>query len=487
MRPLHLPACLVVALAGAGVRATAQAPTDLAAREAALHAAAAKSLLAFARTAESQKMPSRALAAQQLVLTWYDPQHRAARSAVDAQREAPRDQANAAQRRTVEQAWAIVATKLATGHRDLAQAFAAADEPARAAHHFERCLSFDPADAVAHGALGHESFAGFHGTADEIAFLRRRAAIEAKAKELVALDCGAVALQPDEVPEELRRAGWAVVGAKARGWKVWTTSASVQVAADAASWASRAQDLLEFLLPGGPERRLARVGARPVNWLVLVRSEAEWQAFFAANPEVLEREKLTAAPGGVSFRFRSSTGTAQLMLGPEPLDADRLIAHVAMWGFATAHNEGLGQGLVHAMTSLLVGTTHTWFGAEPKTSAGRGAALARDRQAWSDRLRAEIRAGQDWPLVQVPRERLSSYRENVRVKAWSFVLWLVARHPDRWQRLFTALDNATNRLPEDVDAVFVRELGRSAADVEAEWRQWANGESPLAKADAAGR
>lgn len=464
------------------VAATAQEATSLPEREAKLHTAAGQMLFAFARAAEGNKMFARAKATYESLLSDYDLEHKAAKTALASAGRVWTDQGTPAQQRTVEQAWGMVCKKLAPMHRELGLAMVGADELVRGPHHLQRCLAFDPNDIAAHQALGHESYRGFYGTPEQIAFCKRLEAIEQKGKELAATPYEPTALPADQAPIEFRNANLAVVGARARQWKVWTTSPAADTAGKAAEWAERAQELLDFLLTGGPQRRAARIDGKPVAWIGLLRSDAEWQAFFTANPELLQRAKLAAAPGGESFRFESSQGMAEVFRHVESLDADSLIAHVAMWGFANQHNEGLGQGLVHTMTSLLVGTTLTWFGAEPPTRSGNQQPLARDEKAWDQRLREEIRTGKDWPLVQVPREKLSSFREVVRIKSWSFVMWLMARYPDTWPRALQAILTDQNPMPERIEQVFQQEFGLPLPQIEAEWREWARGDSPLARA-----
>ena len=461
---------------------SAQVGADLASSEAKLATTATQALLSFARTAESYRCGSRAQEAYRLVLARYDAANKPARAALDGKGKQWRDDCTDAQRTTVEQAWRIVAKKLAPLHRDLGRALVDAGEVERGMGHLEQCLAYDPVDVKAHEALGHESYGDFHGTAVQIAFLKRLAAIEQKGNDLAAESYAAETLPAEQAPEELVRAKLAVVGAKTRGWRVWTTSPAPETAASAAQWAERAQDLLDFLLTNGPLRRRVRIDGRPVAWVGLLRTEAEWDAFFAANPQVLAAQKLTAAPEGASFHFKSSKGDAAVFRHHESIDGDNIIAHVTMLGFAGGANEGLGQGLVHAMTSLLVGTMNTWFGQQPTTRAGRAELLPRDPKAWTERIEEEVRDRKDWPLVQVPRERLESFREAVRVKAWSFVLWLLARHPDAWPKPFEALASDKPRMPEEIAAVFQSELGTSVERLEAEWREWASGDTPIAKA-----
>lgn len=475
----HLP-FLALSLAAAAAAQTPPAD-DLPAREAKLRQTGAQLLLSCARTAESNKQFAQARATYELVVAHYDAENKAAKTALA--RPAAPDQGNPSQQRSAEQAWTLAARKLGPQHRDLGIAFLALDDLERGQRHLELALRFDPNDVEAHKALGHAEHNGFYGTDAQIAFCWRLAAIDARAKELAATNYEAKPLGADALPEELRRSGLVLGGAKSRNFTIWTTSGGSEVAADVAAWGERAIPMLEFLLGNAPARHAqVAVRARDRRWIAVFRTPGEWNGFFAGNPQLLEKLKVKDVPPQPSFTFEASAGLVTLFLHPRPLDADTIVAHVTMWGFANGANEGLGQGLVHTMTSLLVGTMNTWFGAPPPTVASPKEHLPRDPKEWAARIREEIRARQDWPVVQVPRERLSSFRENVRVKSWSFVLWLAARHPDRWTRVFLGIDSAKGPLPEAIDAVFRAELGRSALELEAEWREWAGGDSAIAKA-----
>ena len=100
---------------------------------------------------------------------------------------------------------------------------------------------------------------------------------------------------------------------------------------------------------------------------------------------------------------------------------------------------------------------------------------------WFRKLHAEIDAGADWPLVQVPREGLQNFRVSVRFKSWSFVTWLLARHPDRWVQLLASLPSK-NLSEEVVEQTFQSVLGRGTGEVEAEWRAFARRGSRIGKA-----
>ena len=133
------------------------------------------------------------------------------------------------------------------------------------------------------------------------------------------------------------------------------------------------------------------------------------------------------------------------------------------------------------MTWLLVGTTRTWYGQLPGTEATQEN-LGYEPEEWRQQLQAQIRKGEDWPLAQVPRERLDRFRPQVRTKVWSLMLWLMARHPDKFVSAMFAFPSDHVGLPEECAAVWQQQLGIDVPTIEAEWREWVLGTSRLAKA-----
>lgn len=476
--------------------AAEDAPPPAAWLEAGLERQAVKSLLAFARLAEGNKVRSRARAAYELVLE-YDADQRAARTALGFRREkggwreaaagkkpAWGDEANAAQRQRVTDAWEQVQKQLAGLHRTLGLELQSRGEAAAARRHLERAVSFDPGDVEAHRALGHRERRGFFGTAEQIAFLERLAAIEDKARELGSTDCEAEALPAAAMPEELRRTGLPFHGAKSAHVTVWATSPQ-QDTVELAQWGERAHRMLQFLLGERAAEHDVPGELAKMRWFALLHSDEEREAFLKHNQSVFDIDvSLIADYAG--WTIRAQDGRAHVSYGQPLADRDVIVAHVTEHGFAHHCNEGLSEGLVHAMTWLMVGTVHTFYGTLPATYSGRGTRPEDpDPQRWRALLLEQIDRGTDWPLQQIPRERLHGYREQVRIKAWSFVLWLLARHPDQWPVLLHAFPDARQDAglsPEDSTAILERVLGRTLPEIEAEWREWAAGTSPLAKA-----
>ena len=179
--------------------------------------------------------------------------------------------------------------------------------------------------------------------------------------------------------------------------------------------------------------------------------------------------------------FMSRGNRAEWVWHPPEVDADNAVGQVTKRCSMWVSNQGLGEGVVHAMTWLLCDSLDAAYMQVPATASAKEARAERRPAKWLSRLRADIDAGQDWPLLQVPRERMENFREAVRMKAWSFMVWLMARYPEAWLQLCSALQ-PEQLTTEDVEAGFHDVLGRSVGDCEAEWREWMRSGSYIGKA-----
>lgn len=488
MRTLHT----LIAWAALTV-GTAFAQDDLEKDEAKLSRTATRMLIQFARTAELNGADPHARDAFRLIIEHYDADHRAAREAlgyreVDERWEPPsekpswRSTSDSSQRRRVNAAWGRVCKNLAKRHRELGLAAEAVGESEISTRHFELAVHFDPNDRVSHEALGHSEFEGFFGDEEQIGFLERMAAIRARARELLAEEIEIEQLPASRMPAPLRSIGVEMTGARANGFDVWTQSEQEHTD-EVARYAARTTAMLQFLMGDDHESLAAlRKHALYLSWVAVVRGPAERDAFFDRNPQVLGDQQLTNVKRFTAFRFKDQGGRAELAWGRVEWDFDFIVAHTTQRTLAGFGNTGFGEGLVHTMTWLLVGTMWTRYGALPATESGEKDDLLYDPDGWFGRLRESIRDGKDWPLAQVPRERYERFRPEVRIKSWSFVTWLLARHPDRWTRVLRIFSDEVVPLPEQVIPVLAEALGRDVYEVEAEWREWANGESRIAEA-----
>jgi len=457
--------------------------------EAELDKQVAQMLVTFARRAEANKVPSAARRAFEQILDHYDSENAAAFTGLGWKRvkgawqqvtpadQLPADTANDWQKKTVREAWATAGKRIGALHRQLGLALLAAEEGPRGRHQLERALAFVPDDQEAHRALGHEEFDGFSGSAEQIAFVRRMRALLATAAEIAAAEIEVEVVGDGKMPSELRKTTFAFVGARTAHVTCWVIG-DEEEARQCAIWNERGLRLMQFLVGDDPELRKYLL-PRPVQWIAVLREESQRGHLLRVSPaccgdETLERALLL---GGQSFKV--SGGRAEWAWRRPENDADFMVAHATKRG-TPWFNPGLSEGLVHTATWLLCGSMRSSYMNLP-TTVGERDERSTEPAVCLRALRDDVEAGRDWQLVQVARERMANFRSPVRYKSWTFVFWLMARHPDQWVRLLVELGHEA-RMPEDVAKIFESVLGRSVGEVEAEWREWVRRDSTIGKA-----
>jgi hypothetical protein len=447
-----------------------------------------QTLVGFARQAETMKAPGRARSSYELILAHYDVEHAAARTAlgwkkVDGEWQAavardklPKDAATPQQHKQLDEAWRTASKRAAKLHRELAKTLEAGGNRARAVHHFARAIAFDGDDVESHTALGHGEHRGFRGNDEQIAFVKRFHEILAKAREIAELGIEVTPLDAEAMPRELKASGLTFHGARSEFMACWDEKGP-ETAANWVTWHARGVHLLQYLF-GDEAGPVSRLRTKAVSWVAVVRSPASRLQLLTNSPvtrggDTIDRELLT---GGGSFA--SATGQAEWIINYGH-DDDVAVGQAAK-RCTPGFNSGLSEGLVHTMTWLLVGTTHASYMQLPPTTGG-DERHSPDPRVWLKELREQVRNGTDWELVQVPREQMTNFRNAVRFKSWTFVTWLLARHPDRWVSLLAKLGHE-KRMPEDVRAILADQLGAEVETIDAEWREWVRAGSRIGKA-----
>jgi hypothetical protein len=497
-RPLHrLVACLL-ALWCAAVAPTQTPPAGantVAARIAAVDRQMVAVLLEFARTAEANKLPSRALRAYQEVVDCYDSTNTAALRGlgwrqVQGNWEAPAstppavDQATPEQKKRVDQAWQALQAKATRWHRVLGIALLAEQEATLGTLQLERALAYSPDDEASHRALGHEAVDGFYGTEDELALVRRMRALFTKANELRRLEVPVAERSADSLPGELLATRMRFFGAASKHFEYWVVE-DRSAPARCAAWAERGLLLAEYLVGTGTGAKV--LDATRQRWAGYVRNDLQRDRLLATAPAVLGNYTVEQMRLLGGQQFTAARGLATVSWHEAALDADRTVSHVLEYCLLHRSNAGLGEGVVHLASWLLCGTMITSFMELARTSSGQEVHLPEVGDAWLKLLQDEIAAGRDVPLVQVPREPIANFRPGVRLKSWGFMLWLVCRCPDTWFELVEKLSTDTTPTPEQVASAFETVLGRGVDEVEAEWRAWAKRGSRLGRASGFGR
>jgi hypothetical protein len=490
----RLARTLVTAIALATVVA---AQDDLARKEAELSKSAAGILANFARSAASQKVATRAKQAYDLIVDHYEPDNAAARTALGWRKQKGQweqlppdkrpkweDKANNEQRYKVVDEWTKTARKLGDLHRVLGLELVKGENLARGSYHLERAVAYWPLDKEAHLALGHVEADGFFGTEEQVAFVKRMRLIETTALQLAKKEFTAEALALDGMPEELKRLGLEFHGAKSENFTIWTRGTQ-ENADNCVKWSERALEFMTWLC--GEEqakRRAFKPRMKTIAWWGFVWTTKEREDFLLKNKEIWAGKSLDEAKTFANISWKSAQGPAMVLMKLTPAQMhDTMIAWVFHLGVGAGANAALLEGLHHAATWYLMATSITTFGALPEGTQGRKElALPESTNWWLRKMRDDATAGADWPLNQVPRERLSSFRNDVRVKSWSFMTWVLARHPDQWLEFFTKVPADKIPFPEEIDKVGETAFGRQLAEVEADWREWARGDSGVASA-----
>lgn len=455
-------------------------------RRTALDEEAATLLCNFARQAERQKWPSRAQQVYRMVLEHYDEENVAAhkglgRRLVDGawiegeSAGSDTDEASERTRARLEKAWERVRSRVAEMHRELAQQLDEEGQVARSLEQFERAVALDPEDRRSHEALGHRQLDGFWAPAEWIECAERMRAIRAFADELRERTYEVREVPQDQLPAELKRSGLTFHGARSEHFVHWNVE-SQEEAERGLQWAERAWDLLGFLLGDSAHERRAEA----LRYHARLQRKEQQKQLLEASEACRGEYTLSQALmfGGSAFNAPGGRGSYAIM--HRRTRDDEVVGHVVK-RHMSVENPALSEGLVHACTWLLCGTTATSYASLPRTVAGNHEVLGNDPEQWRRRLWGLMDTRKDWPLEQLPRERYDNMRQEARIKAWSFVAFLLGRYPDRWLQIMYELGSDKGLTVELVQERMEAATGRTLSSLDEEWREWARRDSPWGK------
>lgn len=467
-----------------------------------------KELSRFATTAKSKNVGPRAKQALDLVLE-YDPDNARARRELDfrkvkdewvglppEKRKKWRDKASYEDRYKVLQEWAETAIELSKQHARFGEKLKEAGKDALAQKHFDKAIYYNPQNEVANLAVGHKKYEDWYGTDAQIAFAKRMEEIEKKAVECARKQYELEELGQDKLPVEfvnlmnqapdwMLKPSFEIHGAKTANFTVWVRG-SQDLANESAMWGERAVEFMVWLIGEEQAKKVRFVdnATKTWAWQGFLATSREREEFLKANPHVLGGRPVAEGMQFANNTWRSKEGLAVMKVGGSHRRIhDAIIAYVVMDGLCTQRNDGVGQGIIHAVTWYLKATSISKWGAIPEGTVGEdGLELPEGTNWWMRTVRDQAVSNQDWPFAQVPREKLARFRNDCRLKTWSMMTWMFAAYPDKWVSFFMGLPDADKQVPtlEDVEKVVVEKLGKSSEEVDAEWREWARGDSGVA-------
>ncbi len=465
-------------------------------------------LTSFASAAKGQKVGPRAKQAYDLVIK-YDPENAAARSELGYKKdkgtwiELPPekrkkwvDKASYEGRFKVMDAWAKTSIKLGELHRKLGLKMKAAANNERATYHLDKAVYYNAMDKEANIALGLKEGPGFYGTDAQIALAVKMKEIEKRAIELARQDYEVTELPEkdlpvefrnlvDSAPEWMKKPSFEIHGAKSKHFTIWCRGTQ-EMASNAVKWSERALDFGVYLLGAEQAKRLRFVerATSVFAWRGFLYTNREREELLKANDAVRGGKSVQDALRFINNTWQSAAGLAEISVASSPREIqDFVVANVMFHGLLRERNDGVGQGIVHAVTWYMKATSIARWGALPEGTQGDDAlSLPEGTNWWMRTVRDQAVSNQDWPMAQVPRERLSRFRNDCRLKSWSMMTWLFAAYPDKWLEFFLALPNDDKPVPtlELVEEAVTKVFGKSSAAIDEEWREWARGDSGVA-------
>jgi hypothetical protein len=466
--------------------APALAQEDYDERRAEVDGNVVKKLVAFGRRATGLKQAEMARVAFQMVLDHYDSDQPTARRGLgfrkvgDEWREGAvrlgETVADAKKAARARREWEKTRKLVSTFHGEFGMELIEAGQIARAHYQLERALEFQPGVEEWHLALGHQQIDGFFGTEEQVAFIRRFREIQAKAHEFSEREYEVEAVPQSKMPKALQVSGLEFFGARSEHFTHWVVE-SQEHAFESLQWAERAYAFRREVAGHATPRR----PHRHQRYLAIVRTREQRETVLAKSPTTRGRYTFDQAKLFGSTPYKDG-GWAYLARYPHSTSADNVVGHVTKRHLVSRCNDGFGEGCVHAMTWLLVGTVKSSYTDLQHTVTKDLEPLERHPDDWRKRLQTEIDADKDWPLAQIPRERIENFRDSARVKSWSFVLFLMARYPDRWFELVAGIPEVQGLTVEKVKECFDEKLGVRAGEVDAEWRDWARRGSRIGRA-----
>ena len=388
------------------------------------------------------------------------------------------DTADDRKRFKVVERWHKTAAKLGTEHRRRGLELIESEVTAHAAlgkGHLEQAIVYDPFDREAHEALGHEERGGYFGTAEQLDFVDSLKEVESTALKLARTS---YEVEPvDEIPDELERMDLEFSGARSKHFTIFTRG-SQENANDIAQWGERALDFFEFCAGRKYGRRARRV-MKGYSWIGYVWTVEEFNTFKELNPKLVTKNSRLFA----NLTWPTKKGPVELTRKLTPAGIqDHLIAHVVKRTLQDK-NDGLVEGLVHASTWFLKSTCMTRYGAVPQGTMGAAEVRLPDGANWWQRkIRDQAISGTDFPANGVAREPLYKFRNDARLKAWSFMTWLVAARRSDWIDFVLAVPSEKIPFPAEVDKAWEKCYGTSLAEAELRWREWASGRGVTAAA-----
>ncbi len=381
--------------------------------------------------------------------------------------------------------WKGIAKELGAGHRKVAEACAAAGKVERATYHYDRALRFLPADKVAAKARGQKSFEGLSGNELEITLLRRSRLMDREVARLLTKTYKVKKVAAGTKNPLLEKGGVPVIGVESDNFIVWGEW-SETVLIGAAMNAERSLEFCKKVFAGYPEYRWRKKGKLQYAFY---NGKETWGEVLRANEGsvngklkfVLENTSATSMGAGQNEVRIAGFGHK----GTVDDYAVRIVAQVYAGLSADALNEGIG----HAVVGKFFGR-NLIFSVAQEDSRDRGTNTGlKQRRAkfkmpdlaiWEELAVDLAWEGTSTVAGKLPLLKSSNFPSEARIKAWSFLDYLLRRDPS-YIRL---LDRARGSNVQDVNGRFDKKTKGepTLVSLDHDWREFWTNDTPVLNA-----
>jgi len=379
--------------------------------------------------------------------------------------------------RKVDQDLASLCKALLAEHRALAEAWTAAGNQAKARHHWERVLRFQPGDKAASAALAVGHFEGFAGNPAELGLLRRARAIRG-AVDWLNRKQFEVKMIEGRKHGLLEAAKLVHEGARSEHFEVWGTLPPTLLQTIAQD-AERSLLLCRTLFgvssgqPFQPKQLQGYIYVHNADAYAAVLDLCASQ-FDAERLAFLKKDVAQAfiEYGNATWRFhRADLGEAAAR--------DTAVRGVAQDALGVT-TEGMWEGFGHVSCCLLFRRTLTYLleqQHEKTVAQWTQRPLLPDLAVWQQIAEETAWAKSDTRMSQLVLISAARFSIEQRVKAWAVCDYLMLTRPE----LLVELDSSQTKeihTPPEVEAEFKKRTKVDLPTLDLEWREyWARGAS----------
>ena len=483
------PRCVAFLFASAVIIAGLPAqekPLVVLPEEAEVMALGARELSAFATSALKNGFPVRARVVWLEVLAEYDRDDAVARKELGYVRTGTawqrdpafvfpeHDQPAAAAAKQLEQRWLGIAGKLGAAHGALAAKLQTAGKADRARHHAQRTLRFVPGDGKAMALVGARQFEGV--TVDELdlSVLQRSRLMD---KAIARLHEQAFPSQVvDEKLAMLDALGSPYVTVKSANFTVHGDH-DAELLHEAAAHAERALAFCTEAFAGC--EGFPSLG-KQCRRFVFLQERAQWNQLVRTN----------AARNDVDFLIENTSSTRLKDVETAvSRERDMVLDLAVRWvakDFVGVHSDALEEGVGHAVVGMFFGRNLVFVVGrdDPQgtvTSAREKRKLMLpDIETWRELAIELAFQDQSTPAAKLPLLKAAEFPTDARIKAWSFVDYLLRADPTLLLKLEAAGAKAGNE--QDVTNSFQERTGKGLPELEGRWRRFWSEDTPLRRA-----